>query len=140
MPESHYQSFVAFVTQAIDKNACWYLSVMITHHKMHKMHKKRRPLSEKPSEARTKCTIVVKAFKDIRAISMDHAGTVHDMNGIYIESCKGIITSASWLHDIAEIYATSIPNWLTRAFLAPELQRQRINITTSTVKVILSGQ
>jgi len=79
------------------------------------------------SEAKTMCTIVVKAFKDIPAISIDHASVVYDLNGIDIESCKGIIISASCLHDIAKTYATSMPDWLTPAFFDPELQWQRIN-------------
>lgn len=91
------------------------------------VHTKRRPLDEKPSEAKTTCTIMVKTFKDIPAISIDHGSTVHDLNGIDIESCKGIISSASCLHDIAKTYATSMPNWLPKAFFDPELQRQRVN-------------
>ena len=123
MSASHYQSFETFVAQAIEQK--WLLVLVIDDYTS--VHTKRRPLDEKPSEAKTMCTIVVKAFKDIPAISIDHASTVHDLNGIDIESCKGIITSASSLHDIAKTYATSMPNWLTQAFFDPELQRQRIN-------------
>ena len=123
MSESHYLSLKTFVTQAIDQK--WLLVLVIDDYTS--VHTKRRPLIEKPSEAKTMCTIVVKTFKVIPAISIDHASTVHDLNGIDIESCKGIMTSASCTHDIAKTYATSMPNWLTQAFFDPELQRQGIN-------------
>ena len=93
MSESHYKSFETFVTQAIEQK--WLLVLVIEDYTS--VHTKQRPLDEKPSEAKTMCTIVVKAFKDILAISIDHANTVHDFNGIDIGSCKGIITSASCL-------------------------------------------
>ena len=74
MSESHYQSFETFVTQAIEQK--WLLVLVIDDYTS--VHTKRRPLDEKPSEAKTMCTIVVKAFKDFPAISIDHASTVHD--------------------------------------------------------------
>ena len=120
MSESHYLSLETFVTQAIEQK-CLLVLVIDDYTSV---HTKWRPLDEKPSEAKTMCTIVVKAFKDIPAISIDHASTVDHLNGIDIKSCKGIITSASCLHDIAKTYPTSMP---TQAFFDPELQRQRIN-------------
>ena len=123
MSESHYLSLEPFVTQAIEQK--WLLVLVIDDYTS--VHTKRRPLIEKPSEAKTMCTIVVKTFKVIPAISIDHASTVHDLNGIDIEPCKGIMTSASCTHDIAKTYATSMLNWLTQAFFDPELQRQGIN-------------
>ena len=101
MSESHYQSFETCVTQAIEQK--WLLVLVIDDYTS--VHTKRRPLDEKPSEAKAMCTIVVKAFKDIPAISIDNASTVHDFNGTDIESFKGIITSKFCLQDIAEAYA-----------------------------------
>jgi len=77
MSESHYLSLETFVTKAIDQK--WLLVLVIDDYTS--VHTKRRPLNEKPSEAKTMCTIVVKTFKVIPAISIDHAGTVHDLNG-----------------------------------------------------------
>ena len=62
------------------------------------------------------CTIVVKAFKEIPAITMDHANFFHDPNGIDLESCQAIITSASCTHDVSSSYASIMPDWLTQAF------------------------
>ena len=73
------------------------------------------------------CTIVVKAFRQIPAIPAEQANFIHDPNGIAIESCKGILTSASSMHDINSSYASMMPDWMTQAFFNPELQRQRLN-------------
>ena len=92
------------------------------------IHAKRRPQGERESEAKSMCTIVVKAFKEIPAITMDHANFLHDPNGIDPESCQAIITSASCMHDESFSYASIMPDWLTQAFFNPKLQRQRLNI------------
>ena len=76
MCESHYLSLDTFVTPAIEQK--WLLVLVIDNYTF--VHTKWRPLDETPSEAKTMCTIVVKAFKDIPAISIDYARTVHDLN------------------------------------------------------------
>ena len=122
MAETHFQSFEHFVTEAIEHK--WLLVLVIDNYTS--VHSKRRPLNEKPSEAKTMCTMVVKAF-NIPAISVEQANVIHDKNGIDIESCQGVITSASCMHDISQTYASQMPDWLTQAFFDPDLQRQRIN-------------
>ena len=122
MAETHFQSFEHFVTEAIEHK--WLLVLVIDDYTS--VHSKRRPLNEKPSEAKTMCTMVVKAF-NIPAISVEQANVIHDVNGIDIESCQGVITSASCMHDISQTYASQMPDWLTQAFFDPDLQRQRIN-------------
>ncbi|PFX18854.1 hypothetical protein AWC38_SpisGene16764 [Stylophora pistillata] len=92
------------------------------------IHTKRRPQKEKLSEAKTMCTLVVKAFKDIQAVPATHALCTHDQNGIDIESCIQLITAASSMHDISNSYASVMPDWLTKAFFNPELERHRLNI------------
>ena len=54
MSESHYLSLETFVTRAIDQK--WLLVLVIDDYTS--VHTKRRPLNEKPSEAKTMCTIV----------------------------------------------------------------------------------
>ena len=51
-------------------------------------------------------------------------------NDIYIESCQRLITCASYscMHDISNSYASVMPDWLTKYFFKPELERQRISI------------
>ena len=124
MSKTHYQSFKDFIDDAI-KNK-WLLVLIIDDYTS--VHTKRRPQEDKASEAKSMCTIVVKAFKQIPAITVQQANFIHDPNAIELESCHGIITSASSMHDLSCSYASIMPDWLTEAFFNPELQRQRLNI------------
>ena len=83
MSEIHYHSFKDFIKDAM-KNK-WLLVLIIDDYTS--IHTKRRPQGEKESEAKSMCTIIVKAFKEIPAITMDHANFLHDPNGINLESC-----------------------------------------------------
>ena len=49
-----------------------------------------------------------------------------------IASCQQLITSASCMHDISNIYAFAMPDWLTDALLDPELERHQVNILMIT--------
>ena len=49
------------------------------------------------------CTIVAKAYKEIPAIAVEQANHIHDQNGIDIDSCQKLITSASCMHDISTV-------------------------------------
>ena len=88
------------------------------------IHTKRRPQEKKLSEAKTMCTIVVKALKDIPAVPVMQTLCTHDQNGIDIVLCIQLITAASSMHNISESYASVMPNWLTKAFFNPEFERQ----------------
>ena len=131
--ESHYLSLETFVTQAIEQK--WLLVLVIDDYTS--VHTKWRPLDEKPSEAKTMCTIVVKAFKDTPAISIDHASTVHNINEIDIESCKGIITSASMT--LPKLMLHQCPIGFLKHFLIQNFNGKE-SIPISTVKVIMSEQ
>ena len=52
---------------------------------------------------------------------------MHDVNGISINTCLQIITSASCMQNISSSHASIMPDWLTQAFFKPELQCQRLN-------------
>jgi hypothetical protein len=71
--------------------------------------------------------MVVKAFPNIPAIKVLQGNLLHDPNGINIEQCTGIITSASSMQDISNTYVSVMPDWLTQSFFNPELERQRLN-------------
>ena len=123
MSENHCKSFKHFIQDAIEKK--WLLVLIIDD--FTSIHTKRRPQADKASEAKSKCTIVVKAFKNIPAVSVLQASIMHDVNGISINTCIQIITSASCMQNMSSSYASVMPNWLTEAFFNPELQRQRLN-------------
>ena len=123
LSENHCKSFKHFIQDAIENK--WLLVLIIDD--FTSIHTKRRPQADKASEAKSMCTIVVKAFKNIPAISVLQASIMHDVNGISINTCLQIITSASCMQNMSCSYASVMPNWLTEAFFNPELQRQRLN-------------
>ena len=123
LPENHCKSFKHFIQDAIENK--WLLVLIIDD--FTSIHTKRRPQADKASEAKSMCTIVIKAFKNIRAISVLQASIMHDVNGISINTCLQIITSASCMQNMSCSYASVMPNWLTEAFFNPELQCQRLN-------------
>ena len=45
------------------------------------IHTKRRPQGDKASETKSMCTIVIKAFKNIPAVSVLQASTMHNVEG-----------------------------------------------------------
>lgn len=124
MSESHFKSFEDFITEATERK--WLIVLIVED--FTSIHTKKRPQKDQSSEAKTMCTIVVKAYKEIPAIAVEQAINIHDQNGIDIESCQRLITSASCMHDISNSYAFVMPDWLTEAFFNPELERQGINI------------
>ena len=104
--QSHFKSFEDFITTATDRK---WLTVLITDD-FTAIHTKRRPQEEKLSEAKTMCTIVVKAFKDIPAVPVMHVLCTHDQNGMDIEACIQLITAALSMHNISESYASVMPD------------------------------
>ena len=112
MAESHFESFQAFVREAIENK--WLLVLIIDDYTS--IHTKRRPQDDRPSEAKNMCTIIVKAFKNIPAIEADGSNPIHDPNGVDIESCINVITSASSMHDLSRSYASVMPDWIRAAF------------------------
>ena len=122
LSKNHCESFKYFIQDTIENK--WLL--VLTIDDFTSIHTKRRPQADKASEAKSMCTIVVKAFKSI-PVSVLQASIMHDVNGININTCLQIITSASCMQNMSRSYASVMPNWLTEAFFNPELQRQRLN-------------
>jgi len=123
MAESHFVCFEAFIREAIQNK--WLLVLILDDYTS--IHTKRRPQVDKASEAKSMCTIIVKAFKNIPAIKSQGCISIHDPYGVNIESCQNIITSASSMHDLSRSYASVMSEWIRSAFFNPELERQRIN-------------
>ena len=77
---------------------------------------------------------VVKAFKHIPAVLVQQALCLHDQHGIDIESCQGLITAASSMHDISNSYASVMPDWLAENVFNPNLRdTESTFINTATV-------
>lgn len=124
LSESHLKSFEDFIIEAVERK--WLIVLIVDD--FTSIYTKKSPEKDQSSEAKTMCTIVVKAYKEIPAIAVEQAIHIHDQNGIDIDSCQRLITSASCMHNISNSYASVMPDWLTESFFSPELERQRINI------------
>ena len=87
--ESHFKSFEEFITEATERKG---LIVLIIDD-FTAIHTTKKPQEDKSLEAKTMCTIVVKAFKDNPAVSIKQALCIHDKHGIDMESCQGLVTA-----------------------------------------------
>ena len=103
MSESHLKSFEDVITEATERK--WLIVLIVDD--FTSIHT--RPEKDQSSEAMTMCTIVVKAYKEIPAIAVEQATHIHDQNGIDIDSCQRLITSASCMHNISNCYASVMP-------------------------------
>ena len=108
LSENHCKSFEHFIQDAIENK--WLLVLIIDD--FTSIHTKQRPQADKASEAKSMCTTVVKALKNIPAVSVQQASIMHDVNGISINTNLQIITSASCMQNISSSYASVMPNWL----------------------------
>ena len=97
LSENHGKLFKHFIEDAIEHK--WLLALIIDD--FTSIHSKRRPQGDKAFEAKSMCTIVVKAFKNIPAISVLQVSIMHDVNGISINTCLPTITSASCMQNIS---------------------------------------
>lgn len=123
LTESRSACLESFINDAIHNK--WLLVLVIDDYTS--IHTKRRPEDQTVSEAKSMCTMIVKAFKQIPAIESNNVNSIHDSNGVDIESCINVITSPSTMHNLSNSYATIMPHWIRTAFFNQELQRQRLN-------------
>ena len=97
LSENHGKLFKHFIEDAIEHK--WLLALIINN--FTSIHSKRRKQGDKAPEAKSMCTMVLEAFKNIPAISVLQASIMHDVNGISINTCLPIITSASCMQNIS---------------------------------------
>ena len=74
------------------------------------------------------CTIVVKVFKNVKAIPRCSATTYHNVDGIDITSCVKTLSSSSSMYKLAFTYSSAMPAWIRNTFFNPELERQRLAV------------
>lgn len=75
------------------------------------------------------CTIVVKAFRNIKTVEipqdMDY---LHDSQELNVSRCQQVISSqmSNWQPHMHQ--RSTMPNWITREFFQPESERIRISV------------
>jgi hypothetical protein len=95
------------------------------------VHTHRRPKGIHTSTAASMCTIVVKAFKNLKAIERPSSTSIislHDEQGVDIDSCKQVICSNNQLSLMANTYVSTMPEWMMTQFFQPESERMRISV------------
>ena len=119
------QQLNSFVLEAI-KNQ-WLLVLIIDDYT--NVHTHRRPKGIHTSTAASMCTIVVKAFKNLKAIERPSSIiSLHDEQGVDIDSCKQVICSNNQLSLMANTYVSTMPEWMMTQFFQPESERMRISV------------
>ena len=71
------------------------------------------------------CAIVIKVFKNIRAISKCVPTTYHSIDGIEINSCVQTFSCPFSMYKLGFSYSSIMPGWVHDTFFNPELERHR---------------
>jgi hypothetical protein len=70
------------------------------------------------------CTIVIKAFKSLKAIKKPkHISKIYHHEGVNIKACIDAITAPQSMALLSSTYSSTMPQWLTKSFFTPDLER-----------------
>jgi hypothetical protein len=124
LAKQHISKLEVFLQEAYTNE--WFLVLIIDDYTT--VHTHRRPTSSKSSSSNSMCTIVVKAFKHIKAVKLPKEITqVHHQHGINLTSCQNLVTSCAQMCMLANTYSSVMPGWLTNQFFQPEIARNRLS-------------
>ncbi len=122
---NHNQQLENFVTTAMENE--WLLALIIDDYA--NIHTFRRLTGNNPSRANNMCTIVIKAFRNIKAVAIPQdINKLHDPQGLNALRCHQVISSSTQMSKLATTYASTMSNWITREFFQPESERNRIPV------------
>ena len=88
------------------------------------IHTRCRPTTDKTSEAKSMCTIIIKVFKNIKALPACLPTDYHNMHAIDIETCIKTVSGPLTMHKLILTYSSSMPGWIRTSFFNAELERQ----------------
>lgn len=124
LAEQHRGKLEVFLHEAYANE--WFLVLIVDDYTT--VHTHRRPTKPKSSSSNSMCTIVVKAFKHIKALRLPNKITqLHQEHGIDLSSCQHIVTSSNQMSMLSHTYASMMPGWLTNQFFQPEIVRNRLS-------------
>ena len=72
------------------------------------------------------CTIVIKVFKNVKAISKCVPSTYHSIDGIDINDCVQTVPCPFSMYKLGFSYSSIMPGWIRDTFFNPELERHRL--------------
>ena len=90
------------------------------------IHTRRRPTTDKLSQSKSMCTIIIKVFKNIKAIPACLPSTYHCLQAIDIDACIKTVSGASTMHKLTFTYFSIMPSWIRASFFNAELERHRL--------------
>ena len=90
------------------------------------IHSIRRPQDEELTNADFFCTIIIKVFKNVPAITACHVSTYHNPSGLNVTSCINTVSGPSTMYQLTLTYSSLMPRWITDTFFNPEFERHRV--------------
>ena len=90
------------------------------------IHTRRRPTTDKLSQSKSMCTIIIKVFKSIKAIPACMPTTYHCLQTIDIDTCIKTVSGPSRMQKWTLTYFPIMPSWIRASFSNPELERHRL--------------
>ena len=124
LAESNTNMIGELISEAIKEQ--WQLVLIIDDYTS--IHSKRRPKTDQLCHPKSMCTIVVKVFKNVKAIPRCSATTYRNVDGIDITSCVKTLSSSSSMYKLAFTYSSAMPAWIRNTFFNPELERHRLAV------------
>ncbi|KAL9974746.1 hypothetical protein ACROYT_G011827 [Oculina patagonica] len=124
LAESNSKKIGELISEAIENQ--WQLVLVIDDYTS--IHSKRRPQTEQLCQPKSMCTIVIKVFKNVKAISRCSATKYHSINGIDINSCVQTVSSSSSMYKLAFTYSAAMPGWVRDTLFNPELEIHRLAV------------
>ena len=119
LSKNHDEYLNQFFHKAIQNR--WVLVLIIDD--FNKIHTNRRP-SQISVNAISMCTIVMKAFKQLKAIEVpSNIFNIHYSDGLNVQVCLESITSDQQMIQLSDSYVSIMPDWLTTLFFTLELER-----------------
>ena len=90
------------------------------------IHTRRRPTTAKLSQSKSMCTIIIKVFKNMKAIPACLPSAYHYLQAIDIDACIKTVFGASTMHKLTFTYSSIMPSWIRASFFNAELERHRL--------------
>ena len=94
------------------------------------VHTKCRPDTGKPNADKSMCTIILKVFKDIQAVSSFNPLPFHNPEAIDVTLLANTLSGSSAMHKLACTDSSIMPSWIRNSFFDPELERSRLETHT----------
>ena len=92
------------------------------------IYTKRRPKTDQIGLPKRMCTIVIKVFKNVKAIPKCVPTTYHSINDIDINSFVQTVSCPSSMYKVGFPYSSIMPGWIRDTFFNPELVRHRLEV------------